>query len=100
MKLLFTYEDRDKGEEALARLVGEKRLASERDDTATVYNLFGEASWGNLYRLGLYNLNEFETLIQRRAAHQEYDKERFVSLLSVLQYVAKQYDLQIPSHWL
>lgn len=41
MKLLNTYEDRDEAEEAAAKLTGDKRLASERDATVVIYNLFG-----------------------------------------------------------
>lgn len=39
MKLLNTYENRDEAEEAAEKLAGEKRLASERDATVTIYNL-------------------------------------------------------------
>lgn len=45
MKLLNTYEDKDEAEDALAKLSGEKRLASERDSTIVIYNLFGTPSW-------------------------------------------------------
>lgn len=36
MKLLNTYENKDEAEEALSRISGEKRLASERDGTVTI----------------------------------------------------------------
>ena len=52
MKLLNTYEDKDEAEEALTKISGEKRLASERDSTVVIYNLFGTPSWGNFYKLG------------------------------------------------
>lgn len=39
MKLLNTYEDKDEAEDALTKISGEKRLASERDSTETIYNL-------------------------------------------------------------
>ena len=45
MKLLNTYDDRDDAEDAAEKLTGEKRLASERDATVVIYNLFGIASW-------------------------------------------------------
>lgn len=45
MKLLNTYDDRDEGEAAAEKLSGEKRLASERDATVVIYNLFGIPSW-------------------------------------------------------
>lgn len=39
MKLLNTYENKDEAEEALTKISGEKRLASERDSTVVIYNL-------------------------------------------------------------
>ncbi|WP_169051176.1 hypothetical protein [Escherichia coli] len=50
MKLLNTYDDKDEAEEALTKLLGEKRLASERDSTVVIYNLFGQPTWGNFHR--------------------------------------------------
>ena len=48
MQLLHTYDDREEAEAAAAqKIIGNKRLASERDSTKIIYNLFGEASWGN-----------------------------------------------------
>ena len=47
MKLLNTYEDREEAEAAERKITGEKRLASERDSTEVIYNLFGEPTWGN-----------------------------------------------------
>lgn len=99
MKLLFTYDDRAQGELALAKIVGEKRLASERDGTLTVYNLFGVPSWGNFYRLELFDLREFEGIVKLRVNNNPYDKSRFQTILITLQYVAKQYNLELPAHW-
>jgi hypothetical protein len=42
MKLLNTYDDRDEAEKAESLITGEKRLASERDGTEVIYNLFGQ----------------------------------------------------------
>ncbi|MCI2282366.1 hypothetical protein L3081_01845 [Colwellia sp. MSW7] len=44
MVLLNTYEDRDEAEKAEILISGDKRLASERDGTELIYNLFGQAS--------------------------------------------------------
>lgn len=99
MKLLFTYEDREDGERALEKIVGEKRLASERDGTTTVYNLFGTPSWGNFYRLGLFDLLEYEKIIAARSGGLIYDESRYASIFLTLQYVAKQYQIKIPEHW-
>ncbi|EPJ9447635.1 hypothetical protein ACKAWO_22430, partial [Escherichia coli] len=41
MELLNTYDDKETAEIFFERIEGEKRLASERDATETVYNLFG-----------------------------------------------------------
>lgn len=46
MKLLNTFDDRDEAEAAAERITGEKRLASERDSTVVIYNLFGMPTWG------------------------------------------------------
>ena len=48
MKLLNTYDDRDEAEAAAERITGEKRLASERDSTVVIYNLFDEEFFGSL----------------------------------------------------
>lgn len=50
MKLLNTYDDKDEAEEAAEKLQGQKRLASERDATEVIYNLFGMPTWGNFHR--------------------------------------------------
>ena len=47
MKLLNTYDDKETAEIFFERIEGEKRLASERDATETVYNLFGQP--GKIY---------------------------------------------------
>ena len=39
MKQLNTYDTKEEGEAALAKIDGPKRLASERDSTETIYNL-------------------------------------------------------------
>ena len=67
MKLLNTYDDRDEAEEAAEKLTGDKRLASERDATVVIYNLFGIPSWGNFHRLGMYNLSALKNLLDCRA---------------------------------
>lgn len=65
MKLLNTYDDRDEAETAAEKLRGEKRLASERDATVVIYNLFGTPNWGNFHRLNMYNLSELKSLLDR-----------------------------------
>ncbi|MEL0169943.1 MAG: hypothetical protein VW877_17675 [Pseudomonadaceae bacterium] len=99
MKLLNTYDDRDEAEAAAEKLSGEKRLASERDATIVIYNLFGIPSWGNFHRLGMYNLGELKSLLDRRDGWQPDDQTRHAELLTTLRTVAKNYSLEIPHHW-
>jgi len=100
MKLLNTYDERDEAEEAAERLTGEKRVASERDATVTIYNLFGIPSWGNFHRLGMYNLDELKTLLEQRSSWGAPEKARHTEIVSSLQGVSKSYKIAIPSHWL
>lgn len=100
MKLLNTYEGKDEAEVALTKVRGPKRLASERDDTVVIYNLFGEPSWGNFYRLEMFQLSELQSLVARRQNGQTYDEKRHHEIITMLQYVASNFELTIPEHWL
>lgn len=100
MKLLNTYDDRDEAEAAAEKITGEKRLASERDSTVVIYNLFGMPSWGNFHRLGMYSLGELKTLLDRRATWQPADQSRHAEILGTLHIVAKNFQIEIPAHWL
>lgn len=100
MVLLYVYEDKEEAEAAELLLQGPKRLASERDDNKVIYNLFGEATWGNFYRLKLFDLHELKILVDKKSHGQEFDKKRHESILATLKYIAKQFELEIPSHWL
>lgn len=100
MKLLNTYDDRDEAEEAAGKLTGDKRLASERDATVVIYNLFGLPSWGNFHRLGMYNLGELKNLLDRRTNWKTNDQTRHAEILSTLKPVSKNYGIQLPTHWL
>lgn len=100
MKLLNTYDDRDEAEEAATKLTGDKRLASERDATVVIYNLFGIPSWGNYYRLGMYNLDELKNLLECRTAWQGADQVRHAEIVATLRTVGKNYEIELPRHWL
>lgn len=100
MKLLNTYDDRDEAEAAAVKITGEKRLASERDSTVVIYNLFGVPSWGNFYRLSMYNLVELQALLDRQASWQPTDQLRHKEILATLFIVAKNFQVEIPKHWL
>ncbi len=95
MKLLNTYDDRDEAEAAAEKITGEKR-----DSTVVIYNLFGMPSWGNFHRLGMYNLVELKALLDRRATWQPADQLRHAEILATLRIVAKNFQADIPSHWL
>ena len=100
MKLLNSYEDRDDAENAETLITGEKRLASERDGTEVIYNLFGQASWNNFYKLGMFNLPLLQSIIEQRKNNQPYDQHKHTEILSILKYAANSFELTIPEHWL
>lgn len=100
MKLLATYEDKDEAEIALTKISGEKRLASERDSTVVIYNLFGEPTWGNFYKLDMFRLKELQTIVELRRNGAALDEELHKEIIMTLKYVANNYGISIPSHWL
>lgn len=100
MKLLNIYEDKDEAEVALSKISGEKRLVSERDGTVTIYNLFGQPTWGNFYKLDLFNLSELQGILQLRKEGKSIDQKRYEEIIDILRYVSRSFDLSIPEHWL
>ncbi|POD24211.1 hypothetical protein SAMN04490192_1323 [Pseudomonas lundensis] len=99
MHLLNTYDTKDDADDAAVTLKGSLRVASERDDTTTIYNLFGEATWANLYSLKMYNLVKLKDLLGRRSQWTDSELEEHGHILQGLETVAKKYQLTIPSHW-
>ena len=100
MKLLNTYEDRDEAEEAEKKILGKKRLASERDDTQIIYNLFGEPTWSNFYKLGMFNLPLLKEIVAQKQSGHPYDQVKHSEIVDMLGYAANSFDLKIPEHWL
>jgi hypothetical protein len=100
MKLLNSYEDRDEAEKAETLITGDKRLASERDGTEVIYNLFGQPTWNNFYKLGMFNLPLLQVIIKQRKNNQPFDQNKHSEILSMLKYAAKSFNLIIPEHWL
>ena len=100
MKLLNAYHDREEAEESAKKITGEKRLASERDATDTIYNLFGQPTWANFHKLGMFNLSQLEVIIGQRQADMPYDHGKHKEIISMLKYVANQFEIEIPRHWL
>ncbi|EOG9708990.1 hypothetical protein ACLMNU_001921 [Vibrio cholerae] len=99
MKLLNTYDTKDEGEAALAKIDDPKRLASERDSTEVIYNLFGTPSWGNFYKLGMFDLDTLKTIVEQKKSGKPYDEKKHREIITMLQYVAKNFNIEIPSHW-
>lgn len=99
MKLLKTFEDQDEARRAEQALRGAKRLASERDDTSTIYNLFGDPTWWNFLELGMYRLHELRCLLERRDTWTSHDFECHATIISLLRSVEKNFGLKIPAHW-
>ncbi len=100
MKLLNTYEDQETGELALSKITGQKRLASERDSNEVIYNLFGEPSWGNFYKLGMFNLPLLKEIVDQRKAGLPYDTDKHNEIIRMLKYAGNSFELTIPEHWL
>lgn len=99
MKLLNTYDDREEAEAASKKVSGEKRLASERDSTVVIYNLFGQPTWGNFYALGMFNLEELKQIVEARKAELDYNQRRHQEILGTLRYVESSFEITIPPHW-
>ena len=99
MKLLKVYDDKDEAEIAESLISGDKRLASERDDTQVIYNLFGQASWSNFYKLGMFNLIELQKLLELKKSAVHYDTEKHTQIITLLENSARIYNLEIPEHW-
>ena len=99
MKLLKTYTNQQQAEQALQQITGKKRLASERDSTEVVYNLFGQPTWSNFYKLDMFQLRELQGLLEKRKNNESYDNEQHEEILAMLKYAAKSFQLQIPAHW-
>ncbi|CZX45512.1 TPA: hypothetical protein ACOEFP_004760 [Enterobacter bugandensis] len=100
MKLLNSYECKDEAEKALVLITGEKRLASERDGTEVIYNLFGVPSWGNFYKLGMFGLAELEAILDKNKKGFSIDSGEYSKIMTMLKNISSIYSLDIPKHWL
>lgn len=100
MKLLNTYEDADEAKAYEQRIMGARRLASERDDNQVIYNLFGQPTWSNFFRLDMYHLIDLQSLLATRQGWTELERRQHATIIQSLHAVAKNYDLPIPQHWL
>ena len=100
MKMLNTYDCHEEAKDAESRLVGQRRLASERDDTSIIYNLFGIPTWRNFYLLKMYNLERLQKLLAYRQHWSSDDIAQHAEIISTLNIVSKNHELTIPQHWL
>jgi len=89
-----------KPRQRLKKITGEKRLVSERDATETIYNLFGQPTWGNFYKLGMFNLPQLKEIIDKKQAGQPYNEVKCKEILGMLRYAANSFEVEIPEHWL
>ena len=99
MELLITYENEAGAGAALEVLAGEKRLVSDRDDNEVIYRLFGEPTWTNFFKLGLYDLPVLKELVASKKAGKAYDAERHEGILTSLRSVENCFGLTVPEHW-
>ncbi len=99
MELLITYDDEAEAEAAAKVIIGEKRLASDRDDNEIIYRLFGEPTWTNFFKLGMYDLPLLKELVDLKRAGEPYDVDRYQAILASLQFVETSYGLKVPVHW-
>jgi hypothetical protein len=99
MQHLHTFETKEEAEEALAKLSGPKRLASDRDGTEVIYKLFGELTWRNLYSLDLHNLPELKSILSQRDSGIAYDKNRHREIIGGLENISRVLGLTLPVHW-
>jgi len=99
MKLINTYESKSEAEKALEIITGEKRLASERDGTEVIYNLFGVPSWGNFYKLEMFRLRELEIILDKNKRGLSIDSVEYAKIIEMLNRMSGIYGLDIPKHW-
>jgi hypothetical protein len=99
MKHLYTFETKEDAEEALAKLVGPKRLASDRDGSDVIYNLLGDVTWRNLHALGLHNLPELQGILSQRDTGNSYSCDRHGEIIASLENTSRVLGLAIPAHW-
>ena len=99
MQHLHTFETKEEAEETLLKLVGPKRLVSDRDGTEVIYKLFGELTWRNLYAVGLHNLPELKSILSQRDSGGAYNESRHREIMAALENISRVHGLTIPTHW-
>ena len=99
MQHLHTFETKEEAEEALLKLVGPKRLVSDRDGGEVIYKLFGELTWRNLYAVGLHNLPELKSILAQRESGDAYNENRHQEIIRALENISRVLGLTIPAHW-
>ncbi|WP_243748841.1 hypothetical protein [Pseudomaricurvus alcaniphilus] len=64
-----------------------------------IYNLFGEPTWSNFYKLGVFNLDQLKEIVAKKQAGEEYHQQWHNEITAMLEYAAKSFDLAIPEYW-
>lgn len=89
--ILKTLEDREEAENAESLISGEKRLTSERDGTEVIYNLFGQPSGNNFYKLNMFNLPLLQQILDQPKMNKAYDEVKHQQFISMFKYAAKSF---------
>lgn len=100
MELLAVYEEEDEAEAFTAKITGEKRLASDRDDNQIVWRLFGTPTWANFFALEMFELPQLKEIIEKRSAGEAYDEQEHQRIIQSLSFLENAYGLKIPERWL
>jgi hypothetical protein len=89
--ILNTLEDHEEAEKAESLISDKKRLASERDGTEVIYNLFGQPRGNNFYKLNMFNLPLLQQILDQRKMNKAYDEVKHQQIISMLKYAAKSF---------
>ena len=100
MKIINIYDSKDEAEAAKVKLKCDSKIVSDREDNQVIYKLFAVPSWNVFYQLGMFNLPELQKLIEARKSGDGDHEARHKEILSMLDYSAKSFDLEVPRHWL
>lgn len=48
----------------------------------------------------MFNLVELKVIVQKKQNGQPYDEKKHCEIITMLQYAAKSFELEVPKHWL
>jgi hypothetical protein len=99
MKIINIYDSKDEAEAAKSKIKCDSKIVSDREDNHVIYKLFAIPSWNVFYQLEMFNLPELQRIVEAKKVGNSYDEARHKEILSMLDYSAKSFDLEIPKHW-